>query len=274
MRKVRERRLDLHMHSTRSDGKLSPSEVLRRCAVGGLDVIALTDHDMPPALPHGQHSIAGRTIRVIHGVELSTTHEDTEQHLLVYFPQEMPASFAALCRTLVIARADRYDTAVKRIDLPGLELADERARRGERAITRTHLSQALVQAGHARTLHEAFDRWTGSRTGLVPHVQLQFIDAIEQAVAAGGITSWAHPRLDQAREWIKAVTAAGLHGLEVYRPRMGRTRQNGLIRLAARNGLVLTGGSDFHGWSPGQLGAFSVSGRRVRDWARQLSLEV
>ena len=262
------------MHSTCSDGKLSPEDVLRRCAVGGLDVIALTDHDMPPALPWGRHSVAGRSIRVIHGVELSTTHLDTEQHLLVYFPQEMPASFAAFCRQLVIARADRYDTAVQRIDLPGLDLADERARRGERALTRTHLSKALVDMGHARTLQEAFDRWTGERAGLVPHVRLQFLDAIRQAVAAGGITSWAHPRLDQARAWIKEATAAGLHALEVYRPRMARARQDGLIRLAARNGLVLTGGSDFHGWSPGQLGAFSVSGRRVRDWARRLSLDL
>ena len=169
---MRERRLDLHMHSTRSDGKLTPDEVLQQCASGGLDVIALTDHDMPPALPWGQHSVAGRTIRVIHGVELSTTHQDTEQHLLVYFPQEMPASFAAFCRQLAIARADRYDTAVQRIGLAGLARADERARRGERALTRTHLSQALVDTGHARTLQQAFDRWTGERAGLVPHVQL------------------------------------------------------------------------------------------------------
>ena len=131
-----------------------------------------------------------------------------------------------------------------------------------------------MDTGHARTLQQAFDRWTGERAGLVPHVQLQFLDAIRRAVDAGGITSWAHPRLDQAREWIKAVTAAGLHALEVYRPRMARPRQDGLMRLAARNGLVLTGGSDFHGWSPGQLGAFSVSGRRVSGWARRLSLDV
>lgn len=274
MRKAREQRLDLHMHSTRSDGKLSPQEVLRRCALGGLDIIALTDHDMPPALPWGRQSVAGRDIRVIHGVELSTTHEDTEQHLLVYFPREMPAGFAEFCRQLVIARADRYDEAVRRIDLPGIVPADDAARRGERALTRTHLSQALVETGHARNLQEAFDRWTGERAALVPHVRLSFLTAIRHAVAAGGITSWAHPNLDQAREWVKDAAAAGLHALEVYRPRIARTRQDGLIRLAARSRLALTGGSDFHGWSPGQLGAFSVSGRRVRDWGRRLSLHV
>ncbi len=274
MRKAREQRLDLHMHSTRSDGKLSPSEVLRRCALGGLDIIALTDHDMPPALPWGVQRVAGRDIRVIHGVELSTIHEDTEQHLLVYFPGEMPAAFAERCRQLVIARADRYDEAVRRINLPGLVPADDAARRGERSLTRTHLSQALVDTGHARNLQDAFDRWTGERAALVPHVQLSFLDAIRAAVAAGGITSWAHPNLKQARLWVKDAAAAGLHALEVYRPRIARTRQDGLIRLAARNHLALTGGSDFHGWSPGQLGAFSVSGRRVRDWGRRLSLPV
>ena len=274
MKKAREMRLDLHMHSNHSDGKLSPDEVLRQCAVGGLDVIALTDHDMPPALPWGRQTVAGRTIRVLHGVELSTTHEDTEQHLLVYFPREMPAAFAEFCRHLVIARADRYDEAVRRINLPGLHLADDAARRGEHALTRTHLSQALVDTGHARTLQDAFDRWVGERAGLVPHVRLQFLTAIRHAVAAGGITSWAHPKLSQARSWVKDAHAAGLHALEVYRPRMARTRQDGLIRLASRNRLALTGGSDYHGWSPGQLGAFSVSGRRVRDWARRLSLDV
>ncbi|MFT5682631.1 MAG: putative metal-dependent phosphoesterase TrpH [Myxococcota bacterium] len=274
MKKARELRLDLHMHSTRSDGKLSPEEVLRQCAVSGLDVIALTDHDMPPALPWGMQTVAGRGIRVLHGVELSTTHEDTEQHLLVYFPREMPAGFAEFCKQLVIARADRYDEAVRRINLPGLELADAAARRGEHALTRTHLSMALVEAGHAATLQEAFDRWAGSKPGLVPHVRLSFLTAIRHAVAAGGVTSWAHPNLRQAREWVKEAASAGLHALEVYRPRMGKTRQDGLIRLAARNRLALTGGSDYHGWSHGQLGSFSVSGRRVRDWGRRLSLDV
>ena len=102
-----------------------------------------------------------------------------------------------------MARADRYTEAVRRIDLPGLPPADAQARRGERALTRTHLAQALVESGHARTLQDAFDRWAGERAGLVPHVRLQFLTAIRHAVAAGGITSWAHPKLDQAREWIK-----------------------------------------------------------------------
>lgn len=262
------------MHSTRSDGRLPPDEVLRQCAQHGLDVIALTDHDMAPVLPWGRHSVSGRNIRVLHGVELSTVHEDTEQHLLVYFPQEMPAGFAEFCRQLAVARAERYDEAIRRIDLPGLEPADEAARRGDRALTRTHLAKALVASGHARTLQEAFDRWAGERAGLVPHVRLKFLTAIRHAVEAGGVTSWAHPKLEQAQAWIKDAAAAGLHALEVYRPGIARPRQDGLIKLAARSGLALTGGSDYHGWSPGQLGAFSVSGRRVKSWARQLSLDV
>ena len=262
------------MHSTRSDGRLSPDEVLRRCAQQGLDVIALTDHDMPPALPWGRHSVSGRDIRIVHAVELSTIHEDTEQHLLVYFPEEMPAAFAEFCRRLAVARADRYDEALQRIGLPGLQPADEAARSGQRALTRTHLARALVEAGHARTLQVAFDRWVGERAGLVPHVQLSFLTAIQHAVESGGVTSWAHPKLEQAQAWIKDVSAAGLHALEVYRPRMARPRQDGLIKLAARNGLALTGGSDYHGWSPGQLGSFSVSSRRVKDWARELSLTI
>lgn len=268
----RSKRLDLHMHSDRSDGRLSPRRVLEKCAQSGLDVISLTDHDLPPVLAAGKHSIAGRTIRVLHGVELSTMHENTEQHLLVYFRDEIPADFAAFCRELVIARADRYDTARQRINLPDIPPADEAARRGERSLTRTHLSQALVKAGYARTMDEAFERWTGERAGLVPPVPVSFLDALARAKAAGGVTSWAHPSLRRAEEWVATFAEAGLDALEVYRPSHGRAKREALTKLAWRHGLHLTGGSDYHGWTPGELGAFSMPGRVARPLAHRLGL--
>lgn len=265
-------RLDLHMHSDRSDGRLSPGRVLEKCALGGLDIISLTDHDLPPVLRAGQHQIAGRTIRVLHGVELSTMHEDTEQHLLVYFKDEIPVDFADFCRTLVVARADRYDEARENINLPGVPPADEAARRGERSLTRTHLSQAIVAAGHARSMNEAFDRWVGERAGLVPPVPISFLDALQQAKAAGGVTSWAHPSLRRAASWAGTFAAAGLDALEVFRPSHGRKKREGLLRLAWRHGLHMTGGSDYHGWRPGELGAFSMSARQARPLAHRLGL--
>ena len=85
-------RLDLHLHSTLSDGKLSPEDLLTECAEAGLDCIALTDHDLPPALKAGRNMVGKKVLHVLHGVELSGSHEDREFHLLVYFPGEMPPS--------------------------------------------------------------------------------------------------------------------------------------------------------------------------------------
>ncbi len=260
------------MHSTRSDGRLSPQEVLRRCALGGLDVISLTDHDVPPALPWGRQRIAGRSIRVVHGVELTTMHEGTEQHLLVYFRRELPEAFAGFCRELVIARADRYDEAVRRAGLEGLALADASARRGERALTRTHLAQAIVEAGHASTMQEAFDRWVGERAGIVPAVKISLTDAIRHAADAGGVTSWAHPGIAASTAWTRDLARAGLRALEVYRPGFGRGKRDHLLSLAHRHRLGTTGGSDYHGWRPGELGAFSMSGRKSGALGRKLGL--
>ena len=269
---ARDLRLDLHMHSTRSDGRLPPHEVLRRCAAGGLDVIALTDHDLPPVLDAGRHQFGAQSIRVLHGVELTTMHEDTEQHLLVYFRGEMPADFRDFCRELVVARADRYDTTVERLSLPGLERADDAARRGERSLTRTHLAQAIVAAGHAPDLQAAFDRYVGERAGIVPAVGLSFLAALERARAAGGVTSWAHPSLRRAETWAREFAAAGLDALEVFRPSFTRAQREGLMKIAFRCGLHMTGGSDYHGWTAGDLGAFSVSGRKLRPLAWRLGL--
>lgn len=262
-------RLDLHMHSNRSDGRYDVDEVLRRAAEGGLDVIALTDHDLPSQAPAGRVCIGGRPLHVLHGAEVSGTHGGVELHLLVYFPGEMPEAFRAFCTELAAKRADRYDQARERlgVDLPG---ADEAAWRGERALTRLHLSRALVEAGHARNLGDAFQRFTGDRHGNVPRVELTFAEALAVAKAHGAVTSWAHPNLEHARKWTREFAALGLDGLEGLRPGLGKKTRKTLARLARDHGLFLTGGSDFHGWSPQRLGDFAVQGQQATGFAKAL----
>ena len=102
-------RFDLHLHTTSSDGKFDPEEVITRCARGGLDVIALTDHDFATAIPAGPRRIAGRDIHVLAGAEISGVHDGTEYHLLVYFPGPLPLSFRAFCRRQCLERAVRYE---------------------------------------------------------------------------------------------------------------------------------------------------------------------
>ncbi|MCP4809612.1 MAG: PHP domain-containing protein [Proteobacteria bacterium] len=262
-------RLDLHMHSDRSDGRYSVDEVLRRAVDGGLDVIALTDHDLPAQAPAGRICIGGKPIHVVHGAEISGVHEGIELHLLVYFGGEMPQAFRDFCTALAAKRAERYEQARENlgVDLPA---ADDAAQRGERSLTRLHLSRSLVDHGHAKNLSDAFMRFTGDRHGNVPHVELTFLEAIAVAKAHGGITSWAHPYLEHARKWTKPFAASGLDALEGLRPGLGKKTRRTIARLARNNDLFLTGGSDFHGWSPQRLGDFAVQGQQATGFARAL----
>lgn len=263
-------RFDLHMHSTRSDGALEPVQVLEKAARNGLDVIALTDHDLGSGLQAGVHQVADRRIRVIAGAEISGVHEGREYHLLVYFPEEMPQAFREFCAALAQARVDRYEQALDSLRLDGLERPDALARAGERAVTRHHLSRALVEAGHARDLPDAFARYTGFRHGHVPQVTLPFVDAIRIARAHGAVTSWAHPQVSAVEDHLGTFVAAGLQGLEAVRPHVRSTDRRRLKRLARRHGLFVSGGSDYHGWSGPDLGTFAVFRDELRGFVETL----
>lgn len=256
-------RFDLHLHSDRSDGRLGPEEVLQACASGGLHAFALTDHDLEPALPAGRQQVGLKTVHVIHGAEISGHHEGVELHLLVYFAGPMPDAYRDFCRGRAMRRVERYDGAIARLGLPELPPADEVARRGQRALTRLHLAQALVEAGHAKGVQDAFKQYLGSHKGLVPLIDLSFLDAIRLARAAGGVTSWAHPDIEQARAWVGGFAEAGLQGLEGLRPGFRAGQRNAFRRLARTHGLFLTGGSDYHGWYPGKLGDFGIHRREL-----------
>ncbi len=257
---LRPRRLDLHLHTDRSDGRWAPERVLSDCAAGGLDVVALTDHDLPPSLAPGPHTVGGRTLRVVHGVELSTWHGDGEQHLLVWFPGEMPRDFRDFCTARARGRAERYDRAVASIGLSGLARADPDARAGRRSLTRRHLAFDLVRAGHARSYGEAMRRWVGASNDHVPPITLPMTDAIDRARSAGGLTSWAHPEPERCKAWLGNLVRAGLQGIEGIRPGQGRRVRQGFRKLAARHEVLVTGGSDHHGQPGRHLGHFAVSG--------------
>lgn len=265
-------RLDLHMHTSRSDGRFPPAEVLRRCALGGLDAIAITDHDLPPPLAAGVYTVGERALTVIHGVEISAMHRGVELHLLAYFPGTMPISFADFCTNRAISRADRYASAVAAMGLPDLPPPDAAARAGERALTRLHLAQALVAAGHATGLGDAFLRWAGEAAGYVPDLDLALVDAIGRVREEGGFSAWAHPDPDQAAAWTGELARAGLHALEVHRPGIGKGQREVLARLAFKHRLSVTGGSDWHGWHAGELGAFSFPLRQADAFARAVGL--
>ena len=152
-----------------------------------------------------------------------------------------------------------------------MPVAQPAALHGERSVTRFHLAQALVSAGHAQTTGDAFSRYLASAHGHVTPLQLSFVEAIEIARAHGGITSWAHPPLDALKAHVGTFASAGLQGLEALRPFVNGKARKAYKKAAKRHGLFLTGGSDFHGWKGEQLGLFRVQAREVEGFLDTLA---
>lgn len=256
-------RHDLHLHTTLSDGRYTPEDMLSRCGAAGLDVVALTDHDLAGPIAAGVHEVGGRAVQVLVGAELSGVHEGREYHLLVYFSGEPPASFRAFCRSRCQERAERYEAGREAIGVAAVPPADAQAREGHRALTRHHLARSLVEGGHARGVSDAFARWMSGERRVVPTVRLPFVEAIEVARSAGGVTSWAHPPMPALRRYLPVFVAAGLQGVEIQRPGLPRRYHREAVRLARAHGVFATGGSDWHGWTDPPLGLFSVPGRSL-----------
>jgi 3',5'-nucleoside bisphosphate phosphatase len=258
-------RLDLHLHTTRSDGRHEPDVVLERCARGGLDVVALTDHDLATSVSPGVHRIGERDLLVIAGAEISGMLGGREHHLLVYFPGEVPEGFRSFCAAQCQERAVRYVRALDALGITDVAPPGPAAERGERSVTRHHLARGMVSAGHVTNVREAFARFLGDAHPYVPPLSTSFVQAIHVARSFGGITSWAHPPVAQLEPMVPELAAAGLHGLEAFRPAATSGDRKKVRSAAQRHGLVLTGGSDWHGWGDeGDLGLFRVLSNEIR----------
>lgn len=262
-------RVDLHCHSLASDGLVEASELVERAARAGLSALAVTDHDLPPVVSPGLHTFGESVIRVIAGVELSTMHEDKELHLLVYFPDEMPSAFTEWCRARAKWRADWFDACAEALGLDDVR-ADAEAHAGGRTLTRLHLARAVVACGLSRSLRDAFNEHVGHHADAIPPLNLAFMDALAAAKDAGGWTSWAHPAPALADAWAPGFAEAGLDALETHRPvKTGRVR---LSALAAKLGMGITGGSDWHGWEKRKMGSFRVPARTLHKTDKALGL--
>lgn len=252
-------RFDLHLHTSASDGRYPLDEVLKRCAAGGLEWIAITDHDLGSALEPGEHDIDGHILRVLPGAEVSGVHEGHEYHLLCYFPQGVPAAFHAFCRQQCEDREVRYDAALEAL---GLDTRPEEAV----ALTRLHLAHALVDAGVVSSRSEAFSSYLGHKHGLVPTMQLPFTEAIRVARQHGAFTSWAHPPRQAVERHLGTFVEAGLQGLEALRPYLNSSERRFIRKKARQYGLYLTGGSDWHGWKGHAPGLFQVTAQEISDF--------
>ncbi len=256
-------RIDLHLHSTASDGSLSPGALMWAARAGGLDVIALTDHDTCAGVDEALRSLPDH-LHVIPGIELSTHYEDCEQHVLGYFIDHRHNALSHYSEGALAKRRERLQRMIEKLHPFGLRLTLEEviagADPGTRALGRPHLARAMVRRGFVPTVGEAFDRFIGDAgPAYLPTQMLTPADAIRLIHQAGGVAVWAHPRINALERHLDAFITWGIDGLECFRPNATAAETVQLEQIASHRQLIMTGGSDWHGIWQGRLGGFYVS---------------
>lgn len=262
-------KLDLHIHTTASDGAWSPEKVVRGAAAGGLDVIAIADHDTTAAVKAAQAEGEGLNLQVIPAVEASSTWQGREIHVLGYFVDPEAEALARHTHLAQGLRERRMEEMVARLVSSGIEVTMEEveAEAGPDRVNigRPHLARALVARGHVTSISGAFNTLIGDQhPAFVPTQLLDPYEAVALILGAGGIPVWAHPPADLLDSLLPGLVRSGLRGLEVYRPSHGRgdvLRMEGICRTT---GLLMSGGSDWHNADYGSaLGDFFVTGQEV-----------
>ncbi len=248
-------RIDLHSHSTASDGTDPPAEVMRRGRAAGLDVIALTDHDTLAGQDEARQALP-EGLALVTGMELSARLDSHSVHMLSYLPRGTSPELAAECQAIRADRVRRGQATVERLRDLGVDVTWEQvaALAAGGSVGRPHIARAMVEAGAIATPREAFGPdWIG--TGGRAYVSRYALDparAIGLVRASGGAVVLAHPGAI-SRGWripdeaVAALAQAGLAGLEVDHPDHDEPERARLRALAADLDLVTTGGSDDHG---------------------------
>ncbi|MCL4534155.1 MAG: PHP domain-containing protein [Bacteroidetes bacterium] len=252
--------VDLHLHSTASDGALSPHELVQLCIKHGLRAIALTDHDTIGGIDAALAAAAGTSLTVIPGVEISTDVPRSEVHILGYFVDWRQPRFREVLTRLQHSRYDRARKMVDRLAELGLSVEWEsvQALAKDGSIGRPHVAQAMLERGYVHSITEAFDLYL-NRNGpaYVERYKLTPIEVIQLLRAAGGLPVLAHPVIIgpgealgeplDLEEMLPPLVHAGLVGLEARYPGYTAEVTERLLATAARFGIITTGGTDFHG---------------------------
>ncbi len=254
--------VDLHVHSTASDGSRAPADVVQEAKRVGLAAIALTDHDTVEGVSEATNAGAAIGVRVVAGVELSAVEGDVETHILglhLSDTRELEARLVAL-RDMRRTRAERI---VQRLNELGVRIAiaDVLEQAAGGAIGRPHVARAMIADGWAVDFRDAFDRYLGNgKPAFVAKDRLAISDAIELIHRAGGLAILAHPAQAGTRERVQALVALGMDGVEVRHPSHSAEDAARLAALVEHFGLVPSGGSDWHGSGDGPrtLGAMRV----------------
>jgi 3',5'-nucleoside bisphosphate phosphatase len=248
-------RIDLHLHTTHSDGSLRPAEVLRLAAKASVAALAITDHDITSGIPEATAAGLELGIEVIPGVEISSFDGRSELHILGYCLDWQDPVLDERLATLRASRHRRNPLIIERLRGAGLDVTYEevRALAGTESVGRPHIAQLLMQKKYVSSAKEAFDRYLAE--GKAAYVARELpapSEAIHWIRDAKGIAVLAHPTWvkdagDGLYPCLKALKDSGLDGLEVHYSTHSKSQTANYLEFAQRLGLLVTGGSDYHG---------------------------
>ena len=241
---------DLHIHTTFSDGSLTPEEIVGLARSHRLEAIAITDHDTLDGIRPALRAGVARGIEVIPGIELGSYDQGEEIHILGYLVNLDDPLFhekLAIFRETRIHRMERMVGKLQNFGFPvNMKMIENIA--GAGSLGRPHLATVLVKIGAVQTMGEAFERYIGvGCPAYVPRHKMAPIEAVTLIKSAGGVPILAHPGLNKQEYSWSDLIKAGLAGIEVYHPAHTVEQSNYFGHLAGQKGLIATGGSDYHG---------------------------
>lgn len=243
--------IDLHSHTTASDGQHPPHEQVAMAAKAGVTVLAVTDHDTVAGLPACDEAARAHGLRLIPGIEVSCMHHRREVHILGHFIDPANERLGAYARQLVDERSKRMELMVNKLVAQGVPVTMEQVRTlaGDAPLTRPHLARVLVELRICSSTREAFDRFLGDgRSAWVPRFELTVEDAISLIHGAGGTATVAHPGSSRVnRLEMETMAKAGLDGIEVVHKDHPPSQREVFQKWATELSLICTAGSDFHG---------------------------
>ena len=242
--------LELHCHTTCSDGTLTPTELVQAAIAAGVKALAITDHDSIAGWQEA-YQAAGTALEIVPGLELSTVWRERSLHILGFYPD--PAKLQAPLQERVAGRIRRAYHIAEKLAALGYPI-DIPQPKGNLAPGRPHIAAALVKAGHVKTSQEAFERWLrDDGPAYIPYEKFAATEGIQLLRRCGAVPVWAHPFLFRGgtvKQVLPELVNAGLMGVEVYHPSHSVSDVRQLEELCAEYSLLMTGGSDYHGPSP------------------------
>ena len=262
--------IDLHLHTTASDGTDTAAELVRACRAAGITTMAVTDHDTTAAIAEAAREAARAGVDFVPGIEITAAWRGTDVHVLGYFFDPSSAVLASFLDAQIADRLRRARAVGDRLASLGAPIDMEAliSRLDGRPLLRPHIAGALVEAGHADDGVEAFERYIGEgRPAYVARQGATPAEAVAIIHEAGGIASMAHPGVTRQDGLIPGLAAAGLDALEVYHTDHAPEDAARYLALARRLGLAVTAGSDFHGYRSDHSNGFGRVQLPAEDFA-------